>query len=147
MTAIILHFVGKLAHAEAGMSDSPIPGSPLAEALVPWFAILYFAVSMVGILVARKRDSLLIMAVLAHLMLFITLCLLCSEDSEANTGNFIADCFSLGLIIAVYFSPWFVLWGVILAKAEHRAIQPQIQPFPICDRPSEKYANQIKSKY
>jgi hypothetical protein len=149
VTFLIFWILRGLGHMEAGMSDGTVPAPPFAEALIPWFAISYFAVSAVGVLIARMREPLWLAAASAHLVLFVTFCLLCSEAlGEENTGNVFINCLRIAFIFLIFFSPWFVLWGVILTKA--KGLPSVIQPKDIPakqDRPAEKYANEIKLKY
>lgn len=116
VTLAVFWVLGTLGHMEAGMSAGAVPATPFVDALIPWFAISYFVVSAIGILIARKRDTIRLVAVLAHLMLLVTFCLFCLEASRGTESEFYLNVVKLAVIIAVFFSPWFAIWCWLLFR-------------------------------
>jgi|GEM_PF-1430117 len=99
----------------AGMSAGSV-SRPSVDSLIPWIAGTYFVVSAVSVLLARKRGSLKLGAILSHLVLLVLFLAVCSEGWDKDSGKFWSGVFVLGIITLVFLSPWFALWGWILAK-------------------------------
>lgn len=114
ITLAVLWALRALGHMESGMSAGPIAGSPIVDALIPWFAVSYFVVSAVGILISKKRSAVRFTAVLAHSMLLITFCLLCLEASNGDIAGLFLTIVKLLIPTVIFFSPWLAIWYWIL---------------------------------
>ena len=116
VTLTVFRVLGTLGHMEAGMSAGAVQGAAFTDTLIPWIAVSYFAVSAIGILIARKRNTMRLTAALAHLMLLVTFCLFCLEASRGDEGEFLLNVVKLAVITAVFFSPWIAIWCWLLFR-------------------------------
>lgn len=118
MTWYVFRLLHALGAMQSGMSAGPIPGAPTSESLIPWFAYAYFAISAIGVLMAKKRRGLWLIAGLAHLMLLITFCLICSEPRDESFSNFFSEALTVAFSMAIYLTPWNSVWLLTLFGRE-----------------------------
>lgn len=90
------------------------------DALVPWIVALYFVTSAASVLLAYKRASLKLGALLSHMFLLVLFSGLLLPFGKERWNEHLDKVVTMILAILVLFSPWFVLWGAVLAKAKVR---------------------------
>jgi threonine/homoserine/homoserine lactone efflux protein len=120
VSVFILLAVSSFGHSQAGMSAVSV-SRPSVDSLIPWIAGAYFVVSAVSALLARNRIALKFGAVLSHLVLLGFYLSICSEVWDDDSGKFWSGVVMLAVITLVFFSPWFALWGWMLAKRNDTA--------------------------
>src|SRR5271165_6169532 len=104
-TVFIVLALSGLAHSQAGMSAVSVSGSSV-DSWIPWIAGAYFVLSAISILLARKREGLILAAILSHFVLLILYCAICSEAWDRESGKFWSAVVTLAIIMLVFFSPW-----------------------------------------
>jgi hypothetical protein len=114
LTWSILARLHGFAAAQAAMSTVAVSGPPSVDTMIPWFICSYFGISGFGLLFAKNRGGLAIVATLAYLMLFIAYCMLCYEASGYDVGQFIAGILLVGILALIVLSPWHIIWYCLL---------------------------------
>jgi len=120
VSVFVLLAVSEFGHSQAGMSAGPVPGH-FVDYLIPWLGGSYFLASAISVLLARKRESLILAAVLSHLILLIFYMAICSEGWSEDMGKFLSGIVMFAIITLVFFSPWFAVWFWILSKRNDAA--------------------------
>ena len=142
LTWFAIEILHELAASQAGMSAGPVSGFLNREKLVMWLLCLYFLSSAFSAVLLNKKADLIGTAILAHLLLIVAFCILCSEDSDEDIGKFFAEALTMAVIMTTYFLPWMILWKSIVKKSDSAI--PQNWP------PEEKRDEdriKIKQKY
>jgi hypothetical protein len=120
VSVLVILAVSKFGQDMAGMSAGSVH-RPSVDSLIPWIAGSYFVASAASVLLARKRESLRLAAVLSHLILLVLYLAICSEGSDNGGSKFLSDIVVLAIITLVFFSPWFAVWAWILFKRNDAA--------------------------
>jgi hypothetical protein len=92
----------------------PVPAPPAADAMVSWFVCGYFLVSAIGIAVTKQLRPLRKFAAVAHLLLLIAVCLLCSEGSGEDSAKFFGGVFLIVILTVFGLIPWHIVWYLLL---------------------------------
>jgi hypothetical protein len=121
VTWFILAALHAFGASQAGLSASAVSGPPSIEALIPWLACSYFLVSAVGVVACRKRESLRVVALLAHLLLLAAFLAVCSEGLGKGSEKFLTGLLLMLVITVVFFSPWLAVWGFLLFRRNDAA--------------------------
>jgi len=118
----VLSVFSALGHMQAGISADSVAGTPNRDTVVLWLTCSYFVISAIGVCVTQKNSALIVLCAIAHLFLFFAFCLLLSEAFGESVEKFVGGLLTLSIGATILFSPWFIIWGLILKKAKNDTI-------------------------
>jgi hypothetical protein len=120
-TWVVLAGLQGFGSAQAGMGDGAGSGRSSGEGMIPYMATLYFIMSAVGVVACRKRDSLFVVAGVAHSFLLLAFLALCSEGLGSGSGNILPGLVLVFVLTLVFFSPWLLIWAYFLFRRKEAA--------------------------
>lgn len=97
----------------SGMSAGPVPNGFIHQTPLLCLVSLYFAICAIGVFVAGQRSVMWLVAVLSHLILLAAFCRFCADTLYAH---YIFGVSLNAVLFAVFFSPWILVWCVLLFK-------------------------------
>ena len=109
-----------------------------------------FFLSALGIAISGTKPALWLWAAFAHALLVINYALIfiSAKNDDPEGYKWPSEVVTLAMVVAFYFSPWLVAWGVVLAKAKSGKSVVRVQNQAAeQNQPSQKYADEIKQKY
>jgi hypothetical protein len=113
--------------SQAAMSAGRNADPASADGLVSLLACSYFAVSAMGVLLAKSKETLRNVALCTHALLLVAFCILCSGGGGKGAGDFFAGLLIIGVLATVALSPWLAIWFVLLFKIDGPA-EPTAPP-------------------
>ena len=99
--------------AMRGMSAVAISDSGFLDSLIPWLTGLYFSISAIATITVRKDVTLTAVALIAHMILFLTIILSCKG---AFSSDGILGGLGMLIICTLIFAPCLAVWYWFLSK-------------------------------
>lgn len=118
VTLLILLFLSGFGQAEAGMSAGSVSSQSPSDSAMIFLICGYFFVSAFGIMISKSPSVLWLWAVLAHALLFIAYVMIFISTKKADGYKWLSEAIEIAIIMAVYFLPWLIVWGIILSRKD-----------------------------
>ncbi|HEU6448912.1 MAG TPA: hypothetical protein VFV23_10795 [Verrucomicrobiae bacterium] len=148
VTWFLLRLLQDLGAAQAGMSDAGSgSGVPIRGTISLWLFCSYFFVGAVSVILTNDKSILLAVFFMAHILLLVAYCLVCSIGFD--DGEFLKTAFIFALIITVFYSPWLILWKSVLKNAKLQKFPQSNETSDVKSSEERKNSEQprIKAKY
>ena len=116
ITYFVLAVLKGFGASQAAMSAGPVPAPSAMEVLIPFLACSYFVVSAMGVLFCRSRAALRVAALVAPSLLLTAFVSICVGGLRGDPVKFLSGFVTLSLITVVFFSPWFIIWAVLVFR-------------------------------
>ena len=128
VSLLILLALEGFAQGEAGMSAGSVSPSSPPDPIIIFVLCGYFFVSAFGISTSNSKSALRIWAVAAHTLLVIdyVMTFISLKDGDPEGYKWPSEVGEIAMIMAVYFLPWLIVWGIILSSIKREeVIAPQ----------------------
>ena len=119
IAVLALHGLSALDRELSGLGDGSGGPSNTAGTFNEVFAMLicsYFLVSAIGLLIAKTRAALLLVAVVSHSFVVIAYLMVCCQGQGGSTFDFLI--LLVSFVFLIFFAPWVGVWYEILRKTK-----------------------------
>jgi hypothetical protein len=116
---LILLLLHALAHSEAGMSAGSVSSSGPSDSVIILVTCGYFFASAFGVFICRTKSALRLWATFAHVLLVIdyVMIFISVKSGDPSGYRWPGEVCKLAMVMATYFSPWLIVWGVVLSRS------------------------------
>ena len=124
VSLLILLALEGFAQGEAGMSAGSVSPSSPPDPIIIFVLCGYFFVSAFGISTSKSKSALRIWAIAAHALLVIdyVMIFISVKNGDPEGYKWPSEVIEIAIIMAIYFLPWLIVWGIILSSKRREEI-------------------------